>query len=83
MFVAHLMLGISSSHTSEVDANARLITAAPNLLTACKRAAGVLSGGDMTKQGLIDALEAIRSAIAKAEGRAALASSNDTGQGDK
>ena len=48
-------------------ANARLIAAAPDLLVALKRAALVLAGDTMSKAGLIAALEAARSAIAKAE----------------
>ena len=49
------------------EANAHLIAAAPDLLAALKRCAGVISGSTMTKNELIEALEMSRAAIAKAE----------------
>lgn len=43
--------------------------AAPDLLTALKKTASVISGDSMSKQGLIDALEAARAALRLAEPR--------------
>lgn len=61
------------------EANARLIAAAPDLLAACKKADEsivqlcrmicVLSGGNSKKARAVDFAEAVRDAIAKAEGR--------------
>jgi hypothetical protein len=48
--------------------NARLITAAPDLLEALKKCAAVCSGDTMNKRALIDALKAAKEAIQKAEG---------------
>jgi hypothetical protein len=54
----------------EASANLRLISAAPELLEALKMCAGFCAGEEMSKNGLIRALEKARSAIQKAEGRA-------------
>jgi hypothetical protein len=65
-------VAIVTLRTNETDANARLIAAAPELLTACKTLddashqehfACRLNDEEMT------ALKAIRAAVAKAEGR--------------
>lgn len=50
-------------------ANAALIAAAPELYEALQLCAIVLSGDALNKSSLISALEATRSALAKAEGR--------------
>lgn len=50
----------------EGQANARLIAAAPDLLEALKYCAAVCAGEVMNKNGLINALEKARAAIAKA-----------------
>lgn len=50
------------------NATARLIAAAPELYEALERCAAVCAGQDMTKNGLIDALEAARAALAKVRG---------------
>jgi hypothetical protein len=49
------------------EANAVLLAAAPELLDALKACALVLAGENMTKNGLIAALEKARAAIAKAK----------------
>jgi len=48
------------------EPDAALMTAAPDLLKALTMALGVITGDTMHKQGLIDALECGRAAIAKA-----------------
>lgn len=48
--------------------DALLMLAAPDLLAASRKALGVLAGGDMNKQALIDALTMLRAAIARATG---------------
>ena len=53
---------------SEMHANTRLMIAAPDLLAALKLCAGVVAGETMHKRGLVEALEAARTAIKKAEG---------------
>ena len=62
--------GSDFSTKSHREANARLIAAAPELLDALRFCAAVCAGEIMHKQGLIDALEKARSAIAKATGLA-------------
>ena len=54
----------------EGAANARLISAAPELLEALKLCAGVVAGETLHKEALIQALMKSRAAIAKAEGDA-------------
>lgn len=53
------------------EANARLITAAPELFTQLKVAEAFMAGfeGDKTQDGIDDHLRTIRDAIAKVEGR--------------
>ena len=64
-------IGEKVAEVAEREANARLISAAPDLLAALKLCAAVCSGETMHKNGLIAALEAARAAIAKATGGAA------------
>ena len=59
-----------SQASAEQAANAALIAAAPELLEALKKCAGVCAGEIFGKNALIGALEAARAAIAKAEGAA-------------
>ena len=47
--------------------NARLIAAAPDMYEALRLASGVITGEVMHKQGVVDALSAVRAALAKAE----------------
>ena len=61
-------------HVAETEANARLIAAAPELLAACASARGALHRAaedryDVTPQWLLDAVDELVKAIAKAEGR--------------
>ena len=56
-------------HSPVGRANARLIAAAPELLAALKAAEYALSEQDHLLSIGIDALQAVRAAIAKAEGR--------------
>lgn len=51
-----------------MEANARLIAAAPELLAALRSCASVCAGFTTHKQGLIDALEKANAAIKKATG---------------
>ena len=62
--------------SAEADANARLIAAAPDLLTACKAALKYIPGSEVHSwpPGFAlkdDSLKLLRAAIAKAEGGAA------------
>ena len=50
------------------ERNASLIASAPDLLEALKSCAAVCAGEEMSKSGLIRALEQARAAIAKATG---------------
>lgn len=52
----------------ERRANARLMAAAPELLEALKACAAVCAGEAVSKNGLVNALEKARDAIAKATG---------------
>jgi hypothetical protein len=53
----------------EMEANARLIASAPDLLAACKRAAAAVGSAASHGQYYSDAIEAdLKAAIAKAEG---------------
>jgi hypothetical protein len=55
----------------EVDANARLIAASPDLLAACKDVADIIQGGDRLETcepWAQDVISRLRNAIAKAEG---------------
>lgn len=54
----------------ERRANARLISASPDLLEALQLCALVCAGEALHKQGLINALEKARAAMAKAKGLA-------------
>ena len=54
---------------TEHVANARLISAAPDLYGALERCALVLAGEVSHKSGLVDALEAARAALTKARGQ--------------
>lgn len=66
---AAIGLGLGSDSGDGVRlANGDLIKAAPELLFALKACAAVCSGQAMNKNGLVNALELARSAIAKAEG---------------
>lgn len=51
------------------NANARLIAAAPELLAACKLASLVCSKEYLSKQDRFEALDIIRAAISKTEGK--------------
>lgn len=64
------VLQYAHSPDAENKANACLIAAAPDLYSALQKAAAVLSGQAMTKQELVNALEAAQKALAKARGEA-------------
>jgi hypothetical protein len=65
--IAQIVAGIDGNRTPVADANARLIAAAPDLLQACRIAREAVDSLDVS---LGDrALDALISAIAKAEGR--------------
>lgn len=56
----------------EAEANARLIAAAPELLEACKKVKSDLfqyEGGRLSQQDLLNNIESLGKAIAKAEGK--------------
>lgn len=59
---------VGARSSVEHQANARLIAAAPDLLTACIRAESFMSGfeGDSEQLGIDEDLQVIRTAIAKA-----------------
>lgn len=59
---------LSSANTPELEHDAQLIAAAPDLLEALKLCAAVCAGETSYKRGLVEALEAARAALAKAEG---------------
>ena len=50
--------------SEQIDANARLIAAAPALYEALKKCANVCAGETTTKRGLIEALESAKAALA-------------------
>lgn len=54
---------------NEINANASLIAAAPDMFTALEQALAVLSGERMSKQSLIDALTLATLALKKAKGQ--------------
>lgn len=58
----------ANGRRDEVKANVRLIAAAPDLLEALKLCAAVCAGETSYKRGLVEALEAARAALTKAEG---------------
>lgn len=60
---------MQTSNQTNWDADARLISAAPDLLEALQLCAAVCAGETMNKQGLINALEKARAAISKAKGQ--------------
>lgn len=62
--IAHC--GMALRTHSEVQANAALIAAAPELLEALKACAAVCAGETVNKNGLINALTLARDALAKA-----------------
>lgn len=68
------VIGIEGGKIDEVavcsERDARLIAAAPDLLDALKLCAAVCAGEVMDKNGLVNALEKARAAIAKATGEA-------------
>ena len=55
-------------HESQIEANARLIAAAPELLEAAELALKVLEQSGMITRQLLDADKELRAAIAKAKG---------------
>lgn len=54
------------TEATELQANARLIAAAPDLAAALRKALAVLAGEEMSKSALIDALRAGGEALGKA-----------------
>lgn len=58
----------TASRFGSLEANANLVAAAPDLVDALERAALVLGGEANTKRALIAALDAARTALAKAYG---------------
>ncbi len=63
----HCVCQLTQHGDGESKANARLIAAAPELLEALKKCAAVCAGDTTHKDGLIEALELARKALAKAE----------------
>lgn len=58
----------AQNRTPEAMANAQLISAAPDLLAALRRAANVMEMTEALPTGALDVVRAVRAAIAKAEG---------------
>jgi hypothetical protein len=61
--------GDSPNAMDRIEADARLITAGPELLKALKKCAAVCAGETLSKSAITSALDAARNAIAAAEGR--------------
>lgn len=65
------VIGVAISNlrpSDEVEANANLLTSAPDLLAASKAAINIIGRLVPTKEG-VSAYDALKAAIAKAEGR--------------